>query len=174
MEARYHCAIRAGKQVIGFPDSREVNGLLVDLRGLEPLTSSMPWRRATNYATGPCCSSHRHSAVFGSLTPRRDEEWFLEPQAPRWDERVVAGCPKAPAPSLEWESNPQPVLYEGTALPLSHRGETEEHIIGSFGYVHYITVNDIYVTTYIDATNVSRHSVCVRRIYSTYLFDVSI
>jgi hypothetical protein len=26
----------------------------VDLRGLEPLTSSMPWRRSPNCATGPC------------------------------------------------------------------------------------------------------------------------
>ncbi len=26
---------------------------MVDLRGFEPLTSSMPWRRAPSYATGP-------------------------------------------------------------------------------------------------------------------------
>jgi hypothetical protein len=29
--------------------------LLVELRGFEPLTSSMPWKRATNCAKAPCC-----------------------------------------------------------------------------------------------------------------------
>src|SRR6266702_129156 len=29
-------------------------GTLVDLRGLEPLTSSMPWMRSPSCATGPC------------------------------------------------------------------------------------------------------------------------
>ena len=28
-------------------------GVLVDLKGFEPLTSSMPWKRAPNCATGP-------------------------------------------------------------------------------------------------------------------------
>jgi hypothetical protein len=28
-------------------------GLMVELRGLEPLTSSMPWKRATNCAKAP-------------------------------------------------------------------------------------------------------------------------
>lgn len=31
-----------------------IEGKLVDLRGLEPLTFSMPWRRSPNCATGPC------------------------------------------------------------------------------------------------------------------------
>src|SRR5437588_11081352 len=29
---------------------------MVDLRGLEPLTSSMPWMRSSSCATGPCLS----------------------------------------------------------------------------------------------------------------------
>jgi hypothetical protein len=47
--------------VIGFGQrpAREENegkialGELVDLKGFEPLTSSMPWKRAPNCATGP-------------------------------------------------------------------------------------------------------------------------
>jgi site-specific DNA recombinase len=32
---------------------RLTSGLMVELRGLEPLTSSMPWKRATNCAKAP-------------------------------------------------------------------------------------------------------------------------
>ena len=30
---------------------------MVELRGFEPLTSSMPWRRATNCAIAPCLTA---------------------------------------------------------------------------------------------------------------------
>ncbi len=39
---------------------------LVELRGLEPLTPSMPWRCATSCATAPC----DHSQVFHQVPPR--------------------------------------------------------------------------------------------------------
>jgi hypothetical protein len=34
-------------------DQRKSLGILVDLDGFEPSTSSMPWKRAPNCATGP-------------------------------------------------------------------------------------------------------------------------
>ncbi len=38
-----------------FCESAKLLGLLVDLNGIEPMTSSMPWKRAPNCATGPLC-----------------------------------------------------------------------------------------------------------------------
>src|SRR5215207_9191957 len=43
----------------------------VELRGLEPLTSSMPWKRATNCAKAPRCLSGR---VPSSYPPRRPRD----------------------------------------------------------------------------------------------------
>ena len=46
-------------QNLGYPvgvyrsKSLILNGLLVDLIGIEPMTSSMPWKRAPSCATGP-------------------------------------------------------------------------------------------------------------------------
>ena len=34
-------------------ESAKLLGLLVDLIGIEPMTSSMPWKRAPSCATGP-------------------------------------------------------------------------------------------------------------------------
>ena len=36
-----------------FCESAKLLGLLVDLTGIEPVTSSMPWKRAPSCATGP-------------------------------------------------------------------------------------------------------------------------
>ena len=36
-----------------FCESAKLLGLLVDLIGIEPMTSSMPWKRAPSCATGP-------------------------------------------------------------------------------------------------------------------------
>src|SRR5215471_4145481 len=65
---------------------------LVDLRGFEPLTSSMPWRRAPSYATGPymLLSSWRglsgdlHSlyAITGVPASVRQPEVPGQPQGP--------------------------------------------------------------------------------------------
>ena len=41
--------------------------VLVDLNGFEPLTSSMPWKRAPNCATGPLAWD-----VFADLLRRQD------------------------------------------------------------------------------------------------------
>jgi hypothetical protein len=40
----------------------------VELRGLEPLTSSMPWKRATNCAKAPRCPPRR----LVTISPRGD------------------------------------------------------------------------------------------------------
>ncbi len=56
-----------------------LRGLLVDLIGIEPMTSSMPWKRAPSCATGP----HRWGQLFHSrcsslirqtdVCPKQDE-----------------------------------------------------------------------------------------------------
>ena len=38
----------------------QVIDLMVDLAGIEPATSSMPWKRAPSCATGPLCGRERH------------------------------------------------------------------------------------------------------------------
>src|SRR5579859_6745736 len=59
--------IREGRKVIPWyhPDFRSW-AVLVDLRGFEPLTSSMPWRRSPSCATGP--GKARVCAVFDLLS----------------------------------------------------------------------------------------------------------
>src|SRR5829696_9395443 len=42
----------------------------VELRGLEPLTSSMPWKRATNCAKAPRCFSGRTPSSYPPRRPR--------------------------------------------------------------------------------------------------------
>jgi hypothetical protein len=48
---------------------------LVDLKGFEPLTSSMPWKRAPNCATGPRMRAYRHENITATYrkyrAPRR-------------------------------------------------------------------------------------------------------
>jgi hypothetical protein len=57
-----------------FCESAKLLGLLVDLIGIEPMTSSMPWKRAPSCATGPlvagmqlshcrCCWSIRQTTA---------------------------------------------------------------------------------------------------------------
>src|SRR5580700_8249466 len=41
-----------------FYESAKLLGLLVDLIGIEPMTSSMPWKRAPSCATGPQREEH--------------------------------------------------------------------------------------------------------------------
>src|ERR1700677_2109926 len=41
-----------------FCESAKLLGLLVDLIGIEPMTSSMPWKRAPSCATGPHSDSN--------------------------------------------------------------------------------------------------------------------
>jgi hypothetical protein len=49
-----------------------VRGCLVDLIGIEPMTSSMPWKRAPSCATGPLLG--RTSSILRSL-PRIVKRW---------------------------------------------------------------------------------------------------
>ena len=46
-----------------FCESAKLLGLLVDLIGIEPMTSSMPWKRAPSCATGP----HRRDISYCRL-----------------------------------------------------------------------------------------------------------
>src|ERR1035438_5176390 len=51
---------------------------LVDLIGIEPMTSSMPWKRAPSCATGPLaegCNSSIVSAGAGFVKHRQIREW---------------------------------------------------------------------------------------------------
>ena len=57
------------------PDENPVDGSrnwgnLVDLAGIEPATSSMPWKRAPSCATGPLCEKK---------TPRRGAPSVFSP-----------------------------------------------------------------------------------------------
>ena len=45
-----------------FCESAKLLGLLVDLIGIEPMTSSMPWKRAPSCATGPL--SRKDSSIL--------------------------------------------------------------------------------------------------------------
>ena len=45
---------------------------MVDLRGIEPLISSMPWKRDNRYATGPCLPSEalaKDGGLWENRTP---------------------------------------------------------------------------------------------------------
>jgi hypothetical protein len=48
-----------GADITGPPWESNEGSHLVELRGLEPLTPSMPWRCATNCATAPCREAGR-------------------------------------------------------------------------------------------------------------------
>ena len=43
---------------------------LVDLKGFEPLTSSMPWKRAPNCATGPHGDEQPHHTTCSFFTEK--------------------------------------------------------------------------------------------------------
>jgi hypothetical protein len=43
----------------------------VDLKGFEPLTSSMPWKRAPNCATGPRMRRLRHENIIAAYRKYR-------------------------------------------------------------------------------------------------------
>ena len=45
-----------------------VRGYLVDLIGIEPMTSSMPWKRAPSCATGPLLEDFKHCRVALGFT----------------------------------------------------------------------------------------------------------
>ena len=76
----------------------QVVDLLVDLIGIEPMTSSMPWKRAPSCATGPLaegCNSPIVSAWTGFVKHRPIRVWGwvelgLEPQWKRAG-RGIAG-----------------------------------------------------------------------------------
>ena len=61
----------------------------VEVRGFEPLTFSMPWRRATNCAIPPQSRSHNNSLIVPALSalpagphwtaPRRTDETIPRP-----------------------------------------------------------------------------------------------
>jgi hypothetical protein len=45
------------------PESLILKSLLVDLIGIEPMTSSMPWKRAPSCATGPRASFNQFTRI---------------------------------------------------------------------------------------------------------------
>jgi hypothetical protein len=62
-----------------------VSGCLVDLTGIEPVTSSMPWKRAPSCATGPLFGkNYIYSQTCGldSQTGRYDWAWLLQALTP--------------------------------------------------------------------------------------------
>ena len=70
-------------------------GLMVELRGLEPLTSSMPWKRATNCAKAPREDAHR--PTWNRLITRRRDHEIL---ARATESQEIASSPSAVARAL--------------------------------------------------------------------------
>jgi hypothetical protein len=102
--------------------SDQVSGL-VELRGFEPLTSSMPWKRATNCAIAPRECSDRLSPAPNARTILQGGHPAMKsvrPEAMRVGDLVVA-----PASSIEPTAEYQG-LSHGTgadrldALPRDH------------------------------------------------------
>lgn len=60
-----------------FCESAKLLGLLVDLIGIEPMTSSMPWKRAPSCATGPLTQGCNSPIV--SAAPRFVKRGQLDP-----------------------------------------------------------------------------------------------
>jgi hypothetical protein len=77
------------------PKSFINKSLLVDLIGIEPMTSSMPWKRAPSCATGPrllweqlfysrCCASFRQTTdVSSNRSPGRVQNAYRTPLGDR-------------------------------------------------------------------------------------------
>lgn len=55
--------------------SAKLLDLLVDLIGIEPMTSSMPWKRAPNCATGPLFGVQSYSACLMSVRQLSSLPW---------------------------------------------------------------------------------------------------
>ena len=68
-----------------FCESAKLLGLLVDLIGIEPMTSSMPWKRAPSCATGPRAAGMQLPYCL---------RWagIRQTRAPARIERVQIGC----------------------------------------------------------------------------------
>jgi hypothetical protein len=78
-----------------------VRGCLVDLIGIEPMTSSMPWKRAPSCATGP---------LFGrTLSILRPDGWIVKrefacgPSSATQQDARTEGVTALRAYPLEWE-----------------------------------------------------------------------
>lgn len=71
----------------------------VELRGFEPLTSSMPWKRATNCAKAPRCL-----ADSGSLADTRQQRKIGSCPVRQWSSH----CPHHRAPNLTRPTNHSP------------------------------------------------------------------
>jgi hypothetical protein len=60
-----------------------VRGCLVDLIGIEPMTSSMPWKRAPSCATGPLIGKDSLYSPGCGTASQTDELGSVSPQEPR-------------------------------------------------------------------------------------------
>src|SRR5258707_5801401 len=71
--------------------------VLVDLKGFEPLTSSMPWKRAPNCATGPFVQVGLPTDYHSRMTFSREQAWeilceFTQSDALRKHGLAVEAC----------------------------------------------------------------------------------
>ena len=61
-----------------FCESAKLLGLLVDLIGIEPMTSSMPWKRAPSCATGPHKAGYNSPIVSAEAGHVKPGAWRMD------------------------------------------------------------------------------------------------